>query len=300
MTARARRRAWLIAAGLATLGCAPTADTVEETDGAPATREVDLSHHFDGIDPLDATFVVLDGETGDITRHNPERARQRFLPASTFKIANALIALETGVASDAEFTLPYDSVAHRGPGFWADAWSQDHTLRSAMRNSVYWYYQEIARRVGPERMQRYLDQFDYGNRNMTGGIDRFWLHGDLRISPDEQVRFLRRMHDGQLGVSERSTRILRDILVLEQSPEYRLSGKTGTADVTPTRELAWLVGYLERGGRVSYFALNVEGEQVWERWGQPEERLTLVRALLRELDVIPDGAERTTPNAPTT
>ena len=108
------------------------------------------------------------------------------------------------------------------------------------------------------------------------------------------------MHDGQLGVSERSTRILRDILVLEQSPEYRLSGKTGTADVTPTREMAWLVGYLERGGRVSYFALNVEGEQVWERWGQPEERLTLVRALLRELDVIPGGAERTTPNAPTT
>jgi beta-lactamase class D len=136
-------------------------------------------------------------------------------------------------------------------------------------------------------MQHYLDQFEYGNKSMAGGLDQFWLHGDLRISPDEQVRFLRRLYSGELGVSGRSTKILKDLLVLEDSGDSRLSGKTGTVGITPGRELAWLVGYVERGKRVFFFALNVEGEEVWERWGQPEDRMELVRSILRELSVLP-------------
>ena len=277
----------LIVAALATSACVQAPRGVSGGDVAQAPREVDLSEFFGGIDPADATFVLLDARTGRLTRYNPERARRRFIPASTFKIPNTLIALETGVATGPDFTLPWDSTAPREPGFWASSWSRDHSLRSAMSNSVYWYYQELARRIGDERMQRYLDRFDYGNRSLGGGIDRFWLHGDLRISPDEQVAFLRRMYFGELGVSERSTAILKDLLVLEETAGYRLSGKTGTADVTPTRELAWLVGYVERDARLWFFALNMEGEEVWERWGPPTERLELVRKILRHLEVLP-------------
>ncbi len=255
---------------------------------SPQEREVDLGHLLEGVDPGDATFVLFDPIAGTITRHNPERARTRFLPASTYKIPHTLIALETGVASGADFELPFDESLRPERGFWADAWSRDHTLRSALQSSAYWYFQEIARRVGPERMQRYLDQFDYGNRSMGGGLDQFWLHGGLRISADEQVRFLERFLAGELGVSERSTRILREILVLEQQDGVRISGKTGTVDVTPTRELLWVVGFVERGERTVYFALKVEGEQAWERWGDPEARLGLVKSLLRELDVLPE------------
>jgi beta-lactamase class D len=221
-----------------------------------------------------------------ITRHNPSRARTRFLPGSTFKIPNTLIALETGVAPGADFEIAWDESLRPTSGFWAKSWSQDHTLRSALQNSVYWYYQELARRIGSERMQLYLDQFEYGNKSMAGGLDQFWLHGDLRISPDEQVRFLQRLYSGELGVSGKSTEILKDLLVLEDGGDFRLSGKTGTVGVAPGRELAWLVGYVERGERVFLFALNVEGEEVWERWGQPDERLELVRSILRELSVL--------------
>ena len=156
-----------------------------------------------------------------------------------------------------------------------------------MRNSVYWYYQELARAIGAERMQRYLRRFNYGNQSMGGGVDRFWLHGDLRISPDEQVQFLRRMYRGELGLTDRSTQIVKDILVLEDTPEYRLSGKTGTADVTPTRELAWLVGYVERDDNTWLYVLNMEGEQVWEQWGPHSARIALLHSLLRETNVIP-------------
>ena len=282
-----RSGAGLFLLGLMVASCTPQPDLQASARGAPMEREVDLSRFFESIDPNDAAFVLLNGETGVVIRHNPARAQQRFIPASTYKIPNSLIALEAGVVSGPDHLIRWDSTASRDSGFWAPVWSQDHTLRSAIRNSVYWYYQALAREIGAERMQRYLRQFGYGNQSIGGGIDRFWLDGDLRISSDEQVRFLRRMYNGDLGVSERSTAIVKNIILLEDTPEYRLSGKTGTADVTPTRELAWLVGYVEREGTPWFFALNIEGEQVWEQWGSPTARLALVRSLLRELGVIP-------------
>lgn len=250
-------------------------------------KDVDLTDFFLGIDPNDATFVVYHPLSGQIIRHNAVWARQRFIPASTYKIPNSLIALETEVAKGAEHMIPWDSAFKPAEGFWSTEWSRNHTLRSAIRLSVYWYYQVLAREIGTERMQEYLDQFDYGNRDMDGGIDQFWLHGDLRISPNEQVRFLERMYNGKLGLSARSTRIVKEILVLEENADYRLSGKTGTADVTTTRELAWLVGFVEREGNVWFYALNMEGEQVWEQWGSSSKRVALVRSLLKELEVLP-------------
>jgi len=250
-------------------------------------REVNLAEFFHGINPAEATFVVYHPSSGETIRHNAPRARQQFIPASTYKIPHSLIALETGVAEGPEHMIPWDSTIRPAEGFWSPEWSRNHTLRSAIRLSVYWYYQALAREIGAERMQAYLDQIDYGNRDLGGGIDQFWLHGDLRISPNEQVRFLERMYSGKLGLSPRTTQIVKEILVLEERADYRLSGKTGTADVTPTRELAWLVGFVEREGEVWFYALNMEGEQVWEQWGHPAKRLALVRSLLQELKVVP-------------
>ena len=250
-------------------------------------REVDLAHLLAGDAPVEASFVLL-SPTAELTFHNPERSKERFLPASTFKIPNTLIALETGVASDAGFTIPFDSIRDRRGGFWTGEWSQDQTLRSAFQNSVYWFYQELARRVGEARMREYLRRFDYGNQDMGGGIDRFWLEGALRISPLEQVEFLRKVHEGSLGVSSRSTEILEEIMILQERPEYVLRGKTGTADVTASRELAWLIGFVDVGGSPWYFALNLEGEEVWERWGLPQARQQLVVKILYELGVLSD------------
>jgi len=264
-------------------------DVANEMDASfPQEKSADLANYFPGIDPDDATFVVYNPSSGQIIRHNTVRAQQRFIPASTYKIANSLIALETEVAAGAEHVIPWDNALKPAEGFWSPEWSGNHTLRSAMRLSVYWYYQALAREIGAKRMQEYLDKFNYGNRNLGGGIDRFWLYGELRISPDEQVRFLERMYNNKLGISEKSTRIVKEILVLEENANYRLSGKTGTADVTPTRELAWLVGFVERDGDVWFYALNMEGEQVWEQWGRSSQRITLVRSLLQELDILPN------------
>jgi beta-lactamase class D len=243
-------------------------------------RGPDLQRHFTSAG-LQGTFVLLDGRTGRFLRSDPERARTRFLPASTFKIPNTLIALETGVAPGPDFALSWDPKAVPREAWWPDSWARDHTLATALPNSVVWFYQEVARRIGPDRMKSWLNRFDYGNRDLSGGIDRFWLDGGLRISPDEQVDFLRRFYFGKLPVSERSTRIVKDLLVLEETPAWRLSGKTGWAgSVKP--QIGWLVGYLERGKDVYFFATNLEIRKDEDR----NARLAVTKAILRDLGLM--------------
>lgn len=272
---------------LALAGCAASETPAPD---APATEavavpEVDLDLDSLFTDDLEGTFVLRDLATGATRVYHPERAAQRFLPASTYKIPNTLIALETGVASGPDFAIPMGEDVTPAD-WWPRSWRNDQTLETAFRNSVYWAYQDLARRIGDEAMRAHLAQFDYGNRDMGGGLDRFWLEGDLRISPLEQTAFLDRLYHGRLGVSDRSTQIVRDLMVLEETDAYRLSGKTGTADVTPTRELGWLVGFVEVGEKAYAYALNMEGERVWEDY-PPQSRAAFVARILQAVGTIP-------------
>jgi len=223
---------------------------------APAAGEdveKDLGHHFPGFR---SSFVLRDVAGGRTVRHDAPMARARTSPCSTFKIPNSLIGLETGVIPDASFVLKWDGV--RRP---REEWNRDHDLRSALKHSVVWYYQKLARRVGPERMQQWVSALRYGNEDISGGIDRFWLGPSLRISPDEQVDFLARLHAGQLPVSARSLAIVKDILVQDQpGPGIVYRGKTGSCqDPGASDPHGWWVGSVEQEGRLHLFAALIEG-----------------------------------------
>ena len=253
---------------------APSAATWAEGGPAP-----ELSAAF-GATP--GTIVVLDARTGREARHDAERSRRRMSPFSTFKVPNSLIALETGAIPGTDYRMKWDSIRDPRTAFMP-AWYQDHDMRSAIRASVVWYYKEVARRTGPERMRANLERIGYGNADISGGIDRFWLASSLRISAEEQVDFLRRFHAGEL-FSPRTTQAVKDILVLEETPAYRLSGKTGGGSVDG-HGLGWLVGYVERGGSVYFFAANVDGR---DYEAIADRRHEVTRAALRELGVLPD------------
>jgi beta-lactamase class D len=268
------------------LGCSAMAPshsacTASFASGKGVLQASDITRYFQGIE---GTFVLLDGKSGKALCHNPERASTAFLPASTFKIPNSLIALEAGVATSPDFSLAWDSKATPRQPWWPPIWAQDHTLRTALPNSVVWYYKELARRIGAERMQSYVDRFEYGNRNISGGIDQFWLSGGLRISAEQQVQFLRRFYFGELPVSERTTRLVKDMLVMEETPFYRLSGKTGWAGFgdASAPSVGWLVGYLERNGQVHFFAINIDIRKNEDA----AARLSITKAVLRDAGLI--------------
>jgi len=227
-------------------------------------------------------FLLYDKNADTFTVFRPEECRKRLSPASTFKILNSLIGLESGVIRDEHFVIPWDSV-HRD----AESWNRDHDLASAIANSVVPYYQELARRVGRARMSAYIDSTGYGNNDASGPIDRFWLGGTLLISAEEQVGFLRRLHDGSLPFSSRSMDIVREILVLERTGTYVLRGKTGFVEDRSGVAVGWFVGYVEKAGNVYFFALNMTSPHRKRDGGKIfAERKSSAIAILRDLGVL--------------
>lgn len=224
-------------------------------------------------------FALYDLKNDSYSFYNRALFRTRFIPASTFKIPNSLIALETGVATDEHFLLKWDGVDRGSAG-----WNRDHDLESAFKASAVWYYQEMARRVGARRMQQWVSRLGYGNRSIKGGIDKFWLTGKLAISPEEQIGFLRRLHAGTLPVSKRSMDILRRIMITEQTDSYTLRGKTGWAN-SGNVDTGWYVGYLETKENVYFFAIilpaNAPGNPDFGR-----SRVEITKRILREKGVM--------------
>jgi len=183
--------------------------------------------------------MLRDNNHESIHYYNKDRCTQRFLPASTFKIFNSLVALETAVAPDDQLVIKWDSVVRR------PEWNKDMAMREAFRVSCLPYYQEIARRIGLARMQHYLDTVKYGSMKISGSIDNFWLNNSLQISPDEQTGFLKRMYFYELPFSERSQRIVKTMMLREDSSGYKLYYKTGTGIVND-KCIYWIVGFAER------------------------------------------------------
>jgi beta-lactamase class D len=217
---------------------------------AQSSLRIDVSKYFNGHT---GCFVVYNMTNQQYRRYNGERCNKRFTPASTFKIPNSIIGLETGVIPDENYVIKWDSVTRP-----IKEWNRDNTLTSAIQYSVVPYYQELARRVGREKMQAYLKKIRYGNMNIGGNVDSFWLDNSLKISANEQIEFLKKFYEGKLPCSKRTIDIVKKILPEEQFSHSRLRFKTGTGISENGAYIGWLVGYVEKGTDIYIFAMNVE------------------------------------------
>ncbi|SNS72671.1 bla regulator protein blaR1/beta-lactamase class D [Anaerovirgula multivorans] len=212
------------------------------------TNEIDLKDFF--ID-YKGCFIIYDENESRYSIYNESQVDERLSPCSTFKIPSALIGLETGVIEGKDYVYQWD-----GKTNWIDSWNKDHTLATAITNSVVWYFQRLAQNVGEDRMQKYLDKIDYGNNDISGGITKFWLGSSLKVSAREQVEFLINLYHDKLPFDKENMKIVREIIILESTDGYVFSGKTGTAD----KGLGWFVGTIKKGDDIYYFATNIIGE----------------------------------------
>jgi beta-lactamase class D len=240
---------------------ASAGETVAREDLAAVFRQMELV----------GTFAALDVGTDRLTLVNAERANVCFVPASTFKIPNTLIALETGALRDADELFRYD-----GKPRAVKAWERDMTLREAITVSNVPVYQELARRIGLATYRGWLDRLDYGNRDPGMALERFWLDGPMAISAVEQVRFLGPLATARLPASARSQAIVRDIIRIEEKDGRVLFAKTGWSGA-----IGWWTGWIERGDRVTAFALNIDMTTA----AVAPKRLELGRALFARLDL---------------
>lgn len=211
----------------------------------PSESETNFKQYYDYYG-VNGSFVLYDLNEDQYTFFNKSQFETRFTPASTFKICNALIGLETGVIPDEHYVIKWDGV-ERIP-----KWNKDHDLKTAFKNSTVWYFQELARRVNSTKMEEWVKKSAYGNQDITGGIDVFWLEGGLRISPKEQLSFLRNLYAGTLPFSERAMNIVKDIITDQETENGTLRGKTGWGK-DGDQEIGWYVGYIETKGNVYFF-----------------------------------------------
>jgi beta-lactamase class D len=238
----------------------------------------DLAKRFFDLGTV-GTFVGYKVDDYLIVASDKVRSGEAKMPASTFKIPNSLIALETGLVADPDKDIfKWDGVTRS-----IEAWNKDHTLRSAIAVSAVPVYQEIARRIGQERMQKYVDLLEYGNRDIGGGIDQFWLTGNLRIDPIQQVDFVDRLRRGVLPVSKRSQELVRDILPVTKAGDATIRAKSGLLGAEIGKpSLGWLVGWAEKGDQQTVFAMNMDCKEP----GHIAARMTVTQQCLTDIGAI--------------
>jgi beta-lactamase class D len=206
-------------------------------------------------------LVVVDCLSGNVSRFHPEVCSSKYPPCSTFKIWNTLIGLECGLLSSADDAFyKWDGKARFIP-----EWNKDLALKQAFQVSCVPAFQELARNIGPNKMRLWIDKIGYGDRNISAGIDVFWLPAPgrrtLLISPDEQAGLMCTLASGRLPVSDKSQAVLKGIMAIRKTDRGTLYGKTGTGhDDAGQCDIGWFVGYVDSSGRKYAFACIAKGE----------------------------------------
>ncbi|WP_432666606.1 class D beta-lactamase [Wukongibacter baidiensis] len=243
------------------------------------SSDIDIKKHFNGYKGV---FKLYDIENDKYIIYNEDELTKRTAPASTFKILNSLIALQTGVVEDENALKKWDGKERSIP-----QWNKDHTLASAVSNSVVWYFQAVARDVGRERMEKYIKSVGYGNQVIGDKIDRFWLDASLKISPNEQFEFVKRLYNEDLPFDRENIQTVKQMLIHEETEDTIFAGKTGTFEENGVNTVGWYVGYAVSKKKPYIFVTRLEkpdsGEG--EKIGGVQAR-SITKEILKELDIL--------------
>jgi beta-lactamase class D len=218
----------------------------------------------------ESCFLLFELGVGEVQREPAEGCRTRVTPASTFKIPHAIAALDSGVINRSNEMLRYD-----GSGQWPESARRNHTLASALQNSVVWYFQRVAERLGAAREQAYLQRLAYGNMDPSSGLTTFWIGGSLLVTAEEQQSFLVKFYEDRLPVGPSAARAVREMLVQPRDVVVNAAGhhpfnarwpagtavsaKTGSATDASGLGVRWLVGHISQRRRSFVFVSCVIG-----------------------------------------
>ena len=216
-------------------------------------QDKNLKKYFDD-NKVEGCFALMDNGTGKFTVHNLRRYRDSsYLPASTFKIVNSLIGLQTGKISSDSMIIKWDGVKRS-----VEEWNQDLNMYKAFRVSAVPYYQEVARRIGKDTMQLWLDSLRYGTKKIKSAIDTFWLDNSMKITPDEELGLVKRLYFGQLPFHRYNQEIVKRAMMFEDNSNYKLAYKTGWGINERGNNIGWVVGWIEENRHPYFFVLNIE------------------------------------------
>lgn len=257
---KAKSSAALLLTAVMLFGLAPALSTCQAGEGrymwetsSEQIFQANLSSHFHGYD---GSFVLYNPADHAWHIYNMERATLRTSPDSTYKIYDALFALDEGIITPQHSNIDWDHTEYP-----FQAWNRDQTLGSAMHHSVNWYFQETDRRMGNPTLKKHIEKLGYGNQDLGSDLSSYWLQSSLKISPVEQVSLLAQVFTGKSDFSPEHVQAIKNTLQLSSSPEGKLYGKTGTGRVEEKDISGWFVGMVETGDNAYFFATNIQAPQ---------------------------------------
>lgn len=229
---------------------------------AETTVEINLQEYFDGVN---GTAIFYYPESDTYAVYQKELSEKRSSPCSTFKIFSTYVGLDMGVIQMNDSVRTWN-----GTRYWYEPWNRDIGLPDAFRQSCVWYYRQVIDDIGQPVMQAYIDEMNYGNRDISdwqGDLNEgepltdlkgFWLESSLKISPKEQIQVLRRIMErpekGELANTLKLLMLSRD----DTETSLKVYGKTGFGRVDGKNTDAWFVGLYEKNGKTAYFALRLD------------------------------------------
>jgi beta-lactamase class D len=245
-------------------------------------KDNSLKKYFDE-NKTKGCFALKDNGTGKFTIYNLGRYRDSsYLPASTFKIVNSLIGLQTGRITNDSMIIKWDGVKR-----WNDDWNKDLTMYEAFRVSAVPYYQEVARRIGKDTMQFWLDSLKYGAKTykekvaIKTAVDSFWLDNSLKVTPDEQLGLVQKLYFDQLPFFKSYQEVVKRAMLFDNNTNYRLAYKTGWGFDEKGNSIGWMVGWIEENNHVYFFVLNLESSE--KDFDMKTVRMNILKRILKQL-----------------
>lgn len=220
----------------------------------------------------DGCFLLFNVKTNQFEKIiGDERCGKQFPACSTFKVPLAVMAFDAGLLKTTDDVLKWD-----GKKEMREEANKDHNAKTWMRDSIVWFSQRLTKKMGEKKFQSYLDRFDYGNKDVKGGLTQAWLVSPasegpaLKVSAYQQVDFMKKLWADQLPASKKSMATTREITFLETSPKgFQLSGKTGSNFYDKDRKmhLGWFIAHLQKGDQEYISVANFSDLQPTEAKG---------------------------------
>lgn len=220
--------------------------------------------------------VIQDGQNIQVYGNDLARAQTAYVPASTFKMVNALIGLENKKVTVDE-VFKWDGLKKSYP-----MWEKDMNLGEAMKVSAVPVYQALARRIGLDLMQKEVKRIRFGNMDIGKKVDNFWLVGPLKVTPLQEVNFAHQLAYKTLPFQQQVQQQVQDMLLIEEINGYKVYAKSGWGmGVKP--QVGWLTGWVKQpNGHKVAFSLNMK----METGMQPTIRNEILFKALTKLNVI--------------
>lgn len=195
---------------------------------------------------VEGCFTMLDNATGEIIVYNMGLDTMRFLPAETFDVLNGMIALHTGVLTDEKMNLSIKNLDSNNV-------SKNVNITEAFKSNSVPFFQQVAKNIGQDTLQSWVDSVSYGNKNIGEQLDRVGINNSLKISPDEQLGFMKRLYFELLPFRKSVQISMKELMVMNDNTDYKLSYKTGAGKNPKNENIGWMIGWIEENRHVYFF-----------------------------------------------